>query len=122
MTQATLSNLHLIEYIEELGYYPFAVKLNKCMWSCNTLDYLFSKVWAPNNTENLNLSVFNMVTGINESKILTNYISCKYKCKFDGRKCNSNQKWNNNNCWSECKNQKNMIVKNIVFGILLDIV
>ena len=25
---------------------------------------------------------------------------------FDGRKCNSNQKCNNNKCWCECKNPK----------------
>ena len=42
-----------------------------------------------------------MITGINESKILTNYISCKYRCKFDGRKCDLNQK--RKNCRSECK-------------------
>ena len=41
--------------------------------------------------------------GINESKTLAKHISCKYKCKFGGRKCNSNQKWNNNKCWCECK-------------------
>ena len=35
-----------------------------------------------------------MITGINESKTLTKHVSCKCKCKFDGRKCNSNQKWN----------------------------
>ena len=29
-----------------------------------------------------------MITGINESK---NDISCECKCKFDGRKCNSDQ-------------------------------
>ena len=28
---------------------------------------------------------------------------CKYKCKFDRRKCNSNQKLNNGKCWRECK-------------------
>ena len=39
-----------------------------------------------------------MITGINESKILTKHISWKSKCKFDGTKCNSNQKWNNNKC------------------------
>ena len=39
-----------------------------------------------------------MITGINELKILTKHISSKCKCKFDGRKCNSNQKWNNNKC------------------------
>ena len=37
-----------------------------------------------------------MIAGVNESKALTKYISWKHKSKFDGRKCNSNQKWNNN--------------------------
>ena len=52
-----------------------------------------------------------MITGINELKTLTKHISCKCKCKFDGRKCNSNQKWNNNNCRCECKNQKKIRVQ-----------
>ena len=45
-----------------------------------------------------------MITGINESKTLTNDISCECKCKFDGRKCHSDQWWNNDKCWCECKN------------------
>ena len=59
--------------------------------SCNTLDDSPNKVCVPNKTEDLNLSVFNMITGINELKILTKHISCQCKCKFDGRKCNSDQ-------------------------------
>ena len=47
-----------------------------------------------------------MITGINESKILTKHISCKCKCKCDGIKCHSNQKWNNNDCCCECRNLK----------------
>ena len=35
--------------------------------------------------EDLNLSVFSMVTGTNESKTLTMHISCECKCKFHGR-------------------------------------
>ena len=31
-----------------------------------------------------------MITGINETKILTKHISCESKCKFDVRKCDSN--------------------------------
>ena len=34
-------------------------------------------------------------------KTLTKHVSCE--CKFDGRKCNSNQKWNNDRCQCECK-------------------
>ena len=39
-----------------------------------------------------------MITGINESKTLTNDISCECKCKFDGKKCHSDQWWNNDKC------------------------
>ena len=44
------------------------------------------------------LNMFNMITGINNSKTLTNHISCECKFKFDGRKCNSNQWWDNDKC------------------------
>ena len=33
-----------------------------------------------------------MITEINESKTLAKHTSCECKYKFDGRKCNSNQK------------------------------
>ena len=57
-----------------------------------------------------------MITGINESRTLAKHISCKCKCKFDDRKCNSNQKWNNNKCQCECKNLKDhFICKNGYF-------
>ena len=32
-----------------------------------------------------------MITGINESKTITKHISCEYKCKFDGKNCDSGQ-------------------------------
>ena len=44
-----------------------------------------------------------MVTGIYETKTLMKHISCESKCKFDGTKCKSNQRWNNDRCWCECK-------------------
>ena len=34
--------------------------------SCNTLNYLLKKVCVPNKTGDLNLSLFNMITGTNE--------------------------------------------------------
>ena len=54
-----------------------------------------------NKTEDLNLSVFTAITGINELKTLTKHRSCK--CKFDGTKCNSNQWCNSEKCWCESK-------------------
>ena len=65
MTQPTIANLHPNEYSQEFHYYPFEVKLDRCVGSCNTLNYLCNKVCVPNKTEELILSVFNMITGIN---------------------------------------------------------
>ena len=91
MTQPILINLHPNGYSKEFHYYPFAVKLDRCVGSSNILNDLSNKVCAQNKTEDLNLSVLNMITGINVSTTLANHISCKCKCEFDGRKCNSNQ-------------------------------
>ena len=67
--QPALINLHCNEYN------PLAVKLeDRCVGSCNILNNLSNKIYVPNKTENLNLSVFIMITGINESKTVTKYI------------------------------------------------
>ena len=101
--QPILINLHPTEYSQEFHYYTFSVKLDRCVRTCNTLNDLSNKVCVPNKTEDLNLSVINMITGINESKALTKHMSCKYRCRFDGRKCISDQWWNDDKCWCECK-------------------
>ena len=95
MNQPTLINLHPNEYSREFHYYSFVVKLDRCVRSCNDLSH---KVCVPNKIEDLNLSVCNMITGIDESKTLTKHILCECKCNFDGRKCNSKQWWNNDKC------------------------
>ena len=64
--QPTPISLHPNEYSEEFHYYPFVVRLNSCTRNCNTFNDLSNKVCAPNKTENLDLSIFNMITGINE--------------------------------------------------------
>ena len=66
--QPTLINLHLNEYSQEFHYYPFAVKLDKCVGSFNTLNDLPFKVCVPNKTEDLKIHVFNIITGKNASK------------------------------------------------------
>ena len=91
MTQHSLINLHPNECSQEFHYYSFAVKIDRCVRSCNTLNDLCNKVCVLNKTDDLNLSVFNMITGINESKIIIKHISGECKCKVDGRNCNSNQ-------------------------------
>ena len=116
--QPTLFNLHLHECNQELHYYPFRVKLNNCVGSFNTLNNLSNRV--SNRTEDLNIHVFNMITGNNKSKILTKDISCECKCRFDGK--------NVIQINDVITINVNVIVKNIIyvnkiiFGILLHVV
>ena len=120
MIKPTLNNLHPSKYSQEFHYYSFAVKLDRCVGSCNTLNDLSNKVCVPNKTEDLNLSVFNMITGINESKTLTKHISCEFKCKFDEQKViqiNGGITIN-----TDMSVKRTMYVKNIKFGILLRVV
>ena len=87
--QPTL-NLHPDEESQELQYNPFAIKLDRCFGSCNTFNGLSNKVCVPNKTEHLSLVVLNMIAGMNKSKTLKKTYIMQIKCKFDGRKCNSN--------------------------------
>ena len=68
MIKPSLINLHSNEYSQEFYYYPYAVKLDRCVGSCSTLNYLSIQVCVSNKTEDLNLSAFNVIMGINESK------------------------------------------------------
>ena len=53
MTQPNLINFYLKEYSQELCCYPFAVNLDRCAGSCDTLDDLSNKVCIPNETKYL---------------------------------------------------------------------
>ena len=71
MTQHTLINLYPNENSQEFHYYPFAVKLDDNNLIFNNLNGLSNKEWVPNKKEDLDLSVLNMITGLNESKTFT---------------------------------------------------
>ena len=118
--QPTLIHLHSNEYSQEFHYYPFSVKLDRYVGSCKFLNDLCNKVCIPNKTEDLNLSVFNMITGINESKPLTKHISCECKCKFDGKNL---IEINGGITVNFDVSVKNIIyAKKIMFGILLHVI
>ena len=90
--------------------YPFAVNLDRCVGSFSTFKDLSDGVCVPNKRKYLNMLGFNVITEISGSKTLTKQVSSKLKCGIDGRKCNSNQKWNNHKCICECKNPKDYCV------------
>ena len=49
MIQSALIDLHPDEYNQKFCYSPFAVKLGRSIWSCNTLNDLSNKVCALKN-------------------------------------------------------------------------
>ena len=64
--------------------------------------------------------MFNMITGINESKILTKHISCECKCRFDGKnviQINSEITIN-----VDVSVNNVMYVEKIMFGVLLHVI
>ena len=57
MIQPILINVYPHEFSQGLRYYPYAVNLNRCMESCNTLNDLSNSVCASDKTEDLNLKL-----------------------------------------------------------------
>ena len=47
MIQPTLINLYPNEYSQEFHYYPFSIKLERCVGSFNTLNDLSNKTCIP---------------------------------------------------------------------------
>ena len=68
------------------------LRLDGCLASYNTLNDLSNKVFfQEKETEDLNPSVFNVITGMNEQKRLTKNISYECKQKLDEIKFHSDQ-------------------------------
>ena len=78
--------------LDRAGSWSFS--LDKCNGSCNILGYLSDILSVPNKTKDVNVEVFYMITGFNESKSLIKHISCKRRYRVDGKKYNSKQIWN----------------------------
>ena len=49
----------------ETLFYPFTVRANKCSGNCNTINDPYTQVCVPNKVKNLNVKVFNLMTGVN---------------------------------------------------------
>ena len=111
--QPTLTDLHSNEYSREFHYYPFSVNLDRCVGCCNTINDLFNEVCISNKTEDLNLSVFTMIPGKNESERLINNISCDVNVNLKEQNISQINGWIAISVDVSVKNI--MYVKNIIF-------
>ena len=62
------------KYGQELRYHPFAVSLDRCRGGFNIFNDLSNRLCVPDKTEDVNMNIFNMITGINELKTLIKHI------------------------------------------------
>ena len=46
----------------------------------------------PNKIKNINVKIFNIMSGINETRLLVQHELYEYKCRFNESVCNSKQK------------------------------
>ena len=84
-------------------FFPYSIKTSKCSGSCNNINNPLAKLLCCQNRDvvkNLNIKVFNLVSGTNEIRRIDEM--CKCKCRFNSSVCNNNQRWNDDKCRCEC--------------------
>ena len=48
--------------------FPFSIETSKCSGSCNNINNSLAKLCVPDVVKNFNVEVFNLVSGINETR------------------------------------------------------
>ena len=79
-------------------FYPYKIKMSRCVGGCNTIDDPYVKICFASDIENIGLKVFNLLSQNNETMK-----SCECKCKLNKDACNNKQIWNKDTCKYECK-------------------
>ena len=102
----------------ELMFYPYSIKINKCKGSCNTINDPYAKICVPDNIKNTNVKVFNLMSRTNETRHIRWHKTCKCRCRLDASVCNNKQRWNEDKCRCECKElaDKGMCDKGFVWN------
>ena len=102
----------------ELKCYPFIITLDNVAKAVILLiKYLAELVFQTKKIVNLN--DFNLATKANESKKVIRHISCKCKCKFDGKNVIQIRFGIVINVGVSANIQEKMWLKKVIFGILL---
>ena len=92
----------------EPTFYPFSFSVNKCSGSCNNINdphAKLSKLCVPSSIRIINVRLFNLMSRSNQTRHIEWYESCKCKSKSDPSVSNNNQRWNNEKCRCECREE-----------------
>ena len=82
--------------------FPYKIKVDKCVGSCNDVENSYFKVCLPDIVKNISVKSLDLMSGKSALKNILFHQSCKCGCLLDERVCNNKQKWNKDKCRCEC--------------------
>ena len=86
-------------------FYRFSIKVNKWSGSSNNINDPYTKLCVPDVAKNINGKVFNLMSRSNQTKQIEWHETCKCKCRLDSSVCNNKQRWNEDKCRCECREE-----------------
>ena len=90
LCQATVTLVNVNS--SETLFYLVTVSVDNCNGSCNTINDSYAWVCVSNKVKNMNVEVYNLMSGVNETRFLVQHESCDCKCVLNKSVCNSKQK------------------------------
>ena len=60
--------------------------------NCNIADDVYDQLCVPNKVKNMNVKVFELIPGVNETRFLVQHESCECKCGLNKSVYNAKQK------------------------------
>ena len=85
--------------------YPFSIKVNKCSGRCNNINDPYAKLCVPDVVKNINVKVFTLMSWNNQTIHTEWHETCKCKCRLDSSVCTNKQRWNEDKCRCECREE-----------------
>ena len=90
LCQATVTLVNVNS--SETLFYLVTVSVDNCSGSCNTINDSYAWVCVSNKVKNMNVEVYNLMSGVNETRFIVQHESCECKCVLNKSVCNSKQK------------------------------
>ena len=72
-------------------FFIFSIKTSNCSGSCNNINNPLAKLCVPDVVKNLNIKVFNIVSGTNETRRRESHETCKCECRFNSSVCDNDK-------------------------------
>ena len=60
---------------------------------CNTIDDSYARACIPDKVKNINVTIFNLISGVNETGFLVQHDSSECKFRLNESVCDSKQTW-----------------------------